>query len=91
MGCGFVPPRQRPRDRAVVVAFGQRVRQLRRAAALTQEGLSEAAGLHATFISNVERGYRTPTLSTMLRLANGLGVTLAELVEGLEDAIADEA
>jgi transcriptional regulator with XRE-family HTH domain len=82
-----VPPRHRPSDQAVVNAFGQRVRQLRLAADLTQEALAEASGLHPTFISNVERGYRMPTLGTMLRLAEGLGVELAQLVAGLEEML----
>ena len=42
---------------------------------MTQEGLAEAAELHATFVSNLERGYRVPSLPTVLRVAAGLGVT----------------
>lgn len=83
MGCGPVPSRQ-PFDQAMVDAFGRRVRALRLAASLTQEGLAEAAGLHPTFISNLERGYRSPTLGTMVRLARGLAVDLGQLVGGLE-------
>lgn len=50
---------------------------------MTQEALAEAAGLHPTFISNVERGYRVPSVPTMLRLATGLGVEPGRLVDGL--------
>jgi transcriptional regulator with XRE-family HTH domain len=52
---------------------------------MTQEALAETAGLHPTFVSNVERGYRVPTVPTMLRLARGLGVEAGRLVEGLEE------
>jgi transcriptional regulator with XRE-family HTH domain len=52
---------------------------------MTQEALAEAAGLHPTFISNVERGYRVPTVPTMLRVAKGLRVPAGRLVEGLEE------
>jgi N-acyl-D-aspartate/D-glutamate deacylase len=47
-------------------------------------GLMEAADLHPTFISNIERGYRVPTLPTLLHLAAGLGVTPSMLVDELE-------
>ena len=50
---------------------------------MTQEALAEAAGLHPTFVSNVERGYRVPTLVTVLRLAMGLGVEPDKLVNHL--------
>ncbi|HYI61526.1 MAG TPA: helix-turn-helix transcriptional regulator [Acidimicrobiales bacterium] len=79
-----VPAHQRSRDLAVAVAFGKRVRELRLAAGMTQEALAEAAGLHPTFISNVERGYRVPSVPTMLRLAQGLEVAAGRLVEGVE-------
>ena len=78
------PGPRRARDQAIAVAFGQRVRELRAEARLTQEGLAEAAELHPTFVSNVERGYRVPTVPTMLRLAHGLGVAPSRLVDGLE-------
>ncbi len=85
MGCGVVPasPLQRSRDLEIARAFGQRVREVRLEAGLTQEQLAERAELHPTFISNVERGYRVPTVPTMLRLARGLGVEAGRLVDGV--------
>lgn len=79
-----MPPRERSRDQAIAAAFGQRVRTVRTDAGMTQEALAEAAGLHPTFISNVERGYRVPSVPTMLRLAKGLGVEASRLVDGIE-------
>ncbi len=78
-----MPSRQRSRDAAIATAFGQRVREVRHAKGLTQEVLAEAAGLHPTFISNVERGYRTPTVPTLLRLAKGLAVPPSVLIDEL--------
>ncbi|HVV71954.1 MAG TPA: helix-turn-helix transcriptional regulator [Verrucomicrobiae bacterium] len=77
-------PRERSRDRAIALAFGRRVREVRLAAGLTQEQLAEATGLHPTFISNVERGYRVPTVPTLIKLAEGLQVEAGVLVEGLQ-------
>lgn len=75
---------RRTENLAIAAAFGRRVRQLRIEHGLTQEELAEAAGLHPTFVSNVERGYRVPTLPTVLRLANGLKVNLGDLLAGLD-------
>ena len=77
-------PRERSRDQAIAVAFGQRVKEARLAANLTQEALAEITELHPTFISNVERGYRVPSVPTLLRLAAGLGVAPSALVDGIE-------
>lgn len=83
MGCPAVSPRERSRDQAIAEAFGERVRAVRRDAGMTQEKLAEATGLHATFISNVERGYRVPTVPTLLRLAAGLRVKPSKLIDGI--------
>ena len=82
-----VPDHQRSRDLAIAAAPGERVRAARKAAGLTQEALAEAAELHPTFISNIERGYRVPTVPTMLRVARGLAVRPGDLVDGLEAAV----
>jgi ribosome-binding protein aMBF1 (putative translation factor) len=82
--CPSVPDRrERTRDLEIAAAFGRRVREVRTAKGMTQEALAEAAGLHPTFVSNVERGYRVPTIPTLLRLANGLGVQACELLDDL--------
>jgi transcriptional regulator with XRE-family HTH domain len=62
-----------------LVALGARVRRLREAAGLTQEGLAHAAGLHWTYIGQIERGERNLTYKNLLRLAHGLGVEAAQL------------
>lgn len=78
-----MPRRERSRDLAIAAAFGQRVRAVRRAAGMTQEALAEASGLHVTFVGNVERGYRVPTIPTLIKLAKGLGVEAGGLVDGI--------
>ena len=40
-------------------------------------------GLHPTYLSDVEQGYRNVSLLTMLRLAEGLGVSPTAMVDGL--------
>jgi transcriptional regulator with XRE-family HTH domain len=83
VGCLAVAARDRKFEKQVAEAFGKRVRELRLEKGMTQEQLAEAAGLHPTFISNVERGYRNSTLSTLVRLADALGEKPAELTTEL--------
>ncbi|MHB1467913.1 MAG: helix-turn-helix domain-containing protein [Solirubrobacteraceae bacterium] len=63
--------------------FGEQLRRVRTEQQLTQEQLAEASGLHRTEISLLERGKRTPILDTIVAVANGLGVTPSELLEGV--------
>lgn len=47
---------------------------------MTQEGLAHAAGLHWTYIGQIERGERNLTYKNVLKLARGLGVEPSELM-----------
>ncbi len=58
--------------------FGEALRSLREAAGKTQEDFSSVG---RTYLSELERGLKTPTLDTIVRLANELGVNPARLVE----------
>jgi transcriptional regulator with XRE-family HTH domain len=60
-------------------AFGQRVRELRMAAGMTQEDLAERCGLFRTYMSRVETGQANPTLTMIHALADSLGVPVVSL------------
>lgn len=62
--------------------FGRRVRELREARSLSQEKLAQASGLTTTFVSTIERGRKTPSLTSVLKLARGLKVDAADLLSG---------
>lgn len=64
-----------------LVALGARLRALRKAAGLTQEELAHAADLHWTYVGQIERGERNATYKNLLKLARGLGVDVARLVQ----------
>lgn len=64
--------------------FGIAVRNARKAAGLTQEGLADRSGLDRSYIGGVERGQRNPTLSVIERIAAGLGISVAELFSSIE-------
>ncbi len=66
-------------------ALGARIRELRRGLKLSQEALGARAGLHWTYLSDLERGQQTPTLDVVNRLARAFGVTLAEFFRPLDE------
>jgi len=67
--------------RRVGLAFGAALRAARKHKGMTQEQLADAAGVDRTFPTLLERGLRTPTLGTILRLADALHVPAERLIE----------
>lgn len=61
------------------VRFGLVIRHLRLRQELTQEELAHRSMLHRTYLTDIERGTRNPSIEVVEKLANGLGVSLAEL------------
>lgn len=68
------------------IRLGLTVRNLRLRQKLTQEELAHRALLHRTYLTDIERGIRNPSVEVVEKLANGLGITLAELFR-LSDTI----
>ena len=56
--------------------FSRRLRELRRAAGLTQAELVKRSGVSKQAVSNLELGNREPTWETVRRLARALGVSV---------------
>ncbi|MDB5336016.1 MAG: anaerobic benzoate catabolism transcriptional regulator [Planctomycetaceae bacterium] len=63
--------------------FGQRVRALRKAQGYSQESLGAACELDRTYIGGIERGERNVSLENINAIASSLGLTLAQLLEGV--------
>jgi DNA-binding XRE family transcriptional regulator len=55
--------------------FGQILRELRKERGLTQEGLAEESGFHPTYIGQLERAQKSPSLRTIVTLATVLQTT----------------
>jgi transcriptional regulator with XRE-family HTH domain len=71
---------KRRTDPAAELRFlGRRVAELRRDGGLTQSVFAERAGVTVRYIQAVEAGKINPTFTTMLALAGGLDVALADL------------
>lgn len=66
--------------------LGERIREERRKLGFTQAQLAEAVDISDTYMGAIERGERSLTLDTLVRLVNRLGVTVDYL---LTDSVAD--
>lgn len=60
--------------------FGSHLRKLRQGQKLTQEGLAERARLHWTYVGQIERGKRNPSLINLHKLAKALKVSAGQLL-----------
>jgi len=65
----------------IVIQFGKTVRRLRDAAGLSQEELAFRAGMKRSYLSDLERGTRNPTIRALGRLAEALEVPPSRLLE----------
>ena len=61
--------------------LGTNLRKLRDANGWSQEAFADMAGIHRTYVSDIERGARNPTITVVERLAKPLSVTVGELLE----------
>lgn len=62
-------------------AIGARVKHQRKARGLTLDRLAEAAGVSKRMVINVEQGAVNPSVGTLLRISDALGVGLPALVQ----------
>jgi transcriptional regulator with XRE-family HTH domain len=67
-------PRPAPR-------FGSRLRAARRARGLTTQQVAEAAGVTKGFIAQIERDETSPSVATLLRVCDALGIEVGSLFE----------
>ena len=65
------------------VLFGAAVRRAREQRGIAQNVIADAAGISVTYLSLVERGENTPTLTVVFRLCDALGVSPSDLLDEL--------
>jgi len=61
--------------------LSRNLRQLRQDKGLSQEQFAFEAKIHRTYISDLERGARNPTIMILETLAKALGVSASQLIE----------
>jgi CheY-like chemotaxis protein/DNA-binding XRE family transcriptional regulator len=62
------------------VFLGNAIKQQRSALGISQEELAARAGLHRTYVSEVERGERNPSLTSIEKLAQALEMSITSLL-----------
>ena len=69
-------------------AFGNALREARKKRKLSQLVVSTKSGVDRTYMSELERGLKNPSLDTICRLAKAIGIAPAELVGRTTDYLA---
>ena len=77
-----------PQPDRVLDDLGDAVRAARSQRGLSQEALGLATGVHRNYIGGIERGERNPTVETVAKLADALGVSVADLFAPRSDGVA---
>ena len=72
-------------------AMGRRINQSRREQGITQEQLAEMASISTSFVGHIERGEKTPSLETIVKIADSLGLSLDYLMLGKPFACAADS
>jgi len=63
----------------ILVAFGDKVRELRKEKGISQEELSYKADLHRTYIGMIERAEKNLTLTNIEKIAKALSIEIKDL------------
>lgn len=74
------------RDKSIEQLLGDVIRAQREELGLSQEELAFGCGLHRTYISQLERGIKSPTVRVLFALAKALETTPARLIEQVSNA-----
>ncbi len=63
-----------------MIAFGKRVREVRKDKGISQESLAEMAGIDRSYMGNIERGEKNITLKKAYEICDALDIKIQELV-----------
>ena len=66
------------------MALAKRIMDLRKKRGFSQEAFADHAGLHRVAVGWIEQGRRVPTLKTLVKVSQGLGISLSELLKGVD-------
>ncbi|MBQ3055059.1 MAG: helix-turn-helix transcriptional regulator [Oscillospiraceae bacterium] len=75
----------------ITVLFGKRIRSIRNSKNISQERLAEMSGLHPTYIGQLERGEKSPTLESIYKISKGLEMTVGALFSHMEGTSEEES
>ena len=61
--------------------LAQNLRKLRLERGLSQEACADQAGVHRTYLSDIERAARNPTITVVARIAQSLSIKIGDLLD----------
>ncbi|WYL96886.1 MAG: helix-turn-helix transcriptional regulator [Gloeotrichia echinulata IR180] len=67
--------------------LGREIQRRRIEKNLSQEYLAELTGLHRTYISQLERGLKSPSIRVLSHITRALNVKMSEFFQGVEDSL----
>ena len=65
----------------ILVIFGNRVKELRKAKKMTQQQFADLSDLHKNYIGMIERGERNPSLINIQNIATAFEMSISELMK----------
>ncbi|MCR6462562.1 helix-turn-helix transcriptional regulator [Bacillus paranthracis] len=68
----------------IIKELGQRIRYIRKEKNLSQERLGELSRIHPNHVGAIERGEKNVTIESLIKLTNGLNITLEDLFRKIE-------
>jgi len=71
----------------LVSRFAKVTKELRLAKSLSQEELAFRADVDRTYISRLERGLKQPSITTLFKVAKGLGIPASQIIEQIENSL----
>lgn len=69
---------------SITTEIGQRIRFYRKKKKLSQEKLAELCDFHPTYIGQLERGEKNPSIESIYKLTKGLGIPITQLLEDID-------
>jgi transcriptional regulator with XRE-family HTH domain len=69
-----------------LLALAKRIKELRLESGISQEELAHRSGLSRTGMGFLETGKRWPRLDSLMKVADGLNITVDELLKGVHKA-----
>jgi transcriptional regulator with XRE-family HTH domain len=71
----------------ILSALAKRMKELRKKRGYSQEAFADHAGLHRVAVGWIEQGKRVPSLKTLVKISQGFGISVSELLKGIDKGI----
>ncbi|MBE5845014.1 MAG: helix-turn-helix transcriptional regulator [Butyrivibrio sp.] len=68
----------------ITAEVGSRIRYHRKERKLSQEELAERSGLHPSYIGQLERGIKKPTIDSLYKITKGMDMSISDFLKDLE-------